>query len=177
MNKLQPIVNLVRGRPIVAVFEVCLRCNSSCGYCDLPLNVGRYEMTRQEIRQVFTSLYQEGLRFLFIQGGEPLIRKDLPEILEDLVNIGYSVTLITNGTLLKPSLVSRLATLPLNLSVSLDTLNRERYAQIRGADQLPLVLEGLRCLIDYPHPKFLTCIVSERNHDDVVEVFQNSRLH
>lgn len=108
-------------------------------------------MTREEIRRVFTSLYEDGLRFLFIQGGEPLVRKDLPEILEDLVAIGYSVTMITNGTLLKPSIVSRLAALPLNLSVSLDTLNQERYAHIRGADQLPLVLEGIRCLKNYPH--------------------------
>ena len=44
---------LIRGRPILAVFEICLRCNSACGYCDLPLNVGRYEMTRDEIRKVF----------------------------------------------------------------------------------------------------------------------------
>ena len=99
----RPFMNLIRERPLVAVFEVCLRCNSSCGYCDLPLNEGRYEMTREEIRRVFISLYEDGLRFLFIQGGEPLVRKDLPEILEDLVAIGYSVTMITNGTLLKPS--------------------------------------------------------------------------
>lgn len=171
----RPLMNLIRERPLVAVFEVCLRCNSSCGYCDLPLNQGRYEMYREEIRRIFTSLYKDGLRFLFIQGGEPLVRKDLPEILEDLVEIGFSVTLITNGTLLRPSIVSRLAALPLNLSVSLDTLNRERYAEIRGADQLPLVLEGLRSLADYPHPKFLTCIVSERNQNDVVDVVRFAR--
>lgn len=171
----QPVVNLIRERPLVAVFEVCLRCNSSCGYCDLPLNVGRYEMTREEIRRVFTSLYDDGLRFLFIQGGEPLVRKDLTEILEDLVEIGYSVTLITNGTLLRPSTVARLAILPINISVSLDTLNRDRYHHIRGADQLPLVLEGIQCLADYPHPKFLTCIVSDRNQDDVLDVVRFAR--
>lgn len=171
----RPFMNLIRERPLVAVFEVCLRCNSSCGYCDLPLNEGRYEMTREEIRRVFISLYEDGLRFLFIQGGEPLVRKDLPEILEDLVAIGYSVTMITNGTLLKPSIVSRLAALPLNLSVSLDTLNQKRYAHIRGADQLPLVLEGIRCLKDYPHPKYLTCIVSEGNQEDVIDVVRFAR--
>jgi MoaA/NifB/PqqE/SkfB family radical SAM enzyme len=75
-----PLHNLCRGRPVLAVFEVCLRCNSNCGYCDLPLNVGRYEMTRPEIRDVFTRLYQDGLRFLFGQGGEPLLRADLADI-------------------------------------------------------------------------------------------------
>ncbi|NIR28283.1 MAG: hypothetical protein GWN84_02905 [Gammaproteobacteria bacterium] len=42
----KPLFNLARGRPVLAVFELCLRCNSACGYCDLPLNLGRYEMTR-----------------------------------------------------------------------------------------------------------------------------------
>lgn len=41
-----PVRNLVRGMPLLAVFQVCLRCNSNCGYCNLPLNQGRYEMTR-----------------------------------------------------------------------------------------------------------------------------------
>ncbi len=170
-------MNVIQARPVVAVFEVCLRCNSSCGYCDLPLNIGRYEMTRKEIQKVFSNLYQDGLRHIFIQGGEPLLRRDLPEILEDLNAIGYGLTLITNGTLLKPTLVSRLAKLPLNISVSLDTLNQERYHQIRGADQLRLVLEGITHLKDYPHPKYLTCIVSEANRHDVIEVVRFARAH
>lgn len=35
--------NLALRRPMLAVFQVNLRCNASCGYCNLPLNVGRYE--------------------------------------------------------------------------------------------------------------------------------------
>ncbi len=171
----RPLLNLVRGRPVLAVFEVCLRCNSACGYCNLPLNVGRYEMTREEIRRVFTNLYRDGLRFVFVQGGEPLLRKDLPEILEDLAGLGIGLSLITNGTRFTPALVERLAALPLNLSVSLDTLDRERYGQIRGADQLPLVLEGVALLEKYPHPKYLTCIVSEANQDDVLDVVRFAR--
>jgi MoaA/NifB/PqqE/SkfB family radical SAM enzyme len=166
---------LVRGRPVLAVFEVCLRCNSACGYCNLPLNVGRYEMTREEIRRVFAGLYRDGLRFVFVQGGEPLLRKDLPEILEDLASLGFGLSLITNGTRFTPALVGRLAALPLNLSVSLDTLDRERYRRIRGADQLPLVLAGIDLLEKFPHPKYLTCIVSEANRGDVLDVVRFAR--
>jgi len=70
----RPLLNIIQGRPILAIFEVCLRCNSACGYCGLPLNEGRYEMTREEIRRVFAGLYRDGLRFVFVQGGEPLLR-------------------------------------------------------------------------------------------------------
>lgn len=173
----RPLLNLVQGRPVLAVFEVCLRCNSACGYCNLPLNVGRYEMTREEIRRVFSDLYRGGLRFIFVQGGEPLLRRDLPEILEDLADLGFSLTLITNGTRFSHGLVARLAQLPLNISVSLDTLDRARYQRIRGADQLPQVLAGIDLLAEYPHSKYLTCIVSEINRPDVVDVVRFARQH
>jgi len=172
---LTPVINLMAGRPVLATFQVNLRCNSACGYCDLPLNVGRYEMMREEIQGVFSGLYRDGVRFVLVQGGEPLLRRDLPEILEDLSVLGYQLTLITNGTKLTAHLVEQLGRLPLTISVSLDTLNREQYRQIRGADQLPQVLEGIALLKDFPHPKFLTCIVSEVNRGEVPAVVRFAR--
>lgn len=172
---LKPVRNLLTGRPVLATFQVNLRCNSACGYCDLPLNVGRYEMTRDEILGVFSRLYRDGVRFVLVQGGEPLLRRDLPEILEDLSAIGFHLTLITNGTKITPQLVERLGRLPVAISVSLDTLDRVKYQQIRGADQLALVLEGIALLKDFPHPKFLTCIVSDVNRAEAPVVVRFAR--
>ena len=59
-------------------------------------------MTREEIREVFSCLYRDGVRFVLVQGGEPLLRRDLPEILEDLSAIGLHLTLITNVTKVRP---------------------------------------------------------------------------
>lgn len=170
-----PIWSLLRGRPVMAVFEICLRCNSRCGYCDLPLNQGRDEMTRAEIRAIFTALYRQGLRYLFVQGGEPLVRRDTLEVLEDLSGIGYGLCLVTNGTKLTPEVVERLARLSVSVSVSLDSLDRETYHQVSGADQLPRVLRGLETLDGYPHPKFIACIVTERNRGDVEAVCRFAR--
>lgn len=167
--------NLLRRRPLLAIFQANLRCNSNCGYCNLPLNEGRYEMPREEIRTLFHGLYRDGLRLVFVQGGEPLLRRDLPEILEDVVQIGFRATVITNGTRLTADLVQRFEALSLSLAVSLDTLDRARYAQIRGADQLVQVLTGLDLLKGYRAPKFLICIVSERNRDDVGDVVRFAR--
>jgi MoaA/NifB/PqqE/SkfB family radical SAM enzyme len=132
-------------------------------------------MTREEIRTVFSSLYRDGVRFLLLQGGEPLLRRDLPEVLEDLSAIGFHLTLITNGTKITQQLVERLGRLPVSISVSLDTLDRSKYWTIRGADQLEQVLEGIARLKDFPHPKFLTCIVSDVNRADVPAVVRFAR--
>ncbi len=174
-NTLKPVKNLLAGRPVLATFQVNLRCNSACGYCDLPLNVGRYEMTREEIQRAFSVLYRDGVRFVLVQGGEPLLRRDLPEILGDLSEIGFQLTLITNGTKVTPQVVERLGRLPVAVSVSLDTLDRETYRQIRGADQLEHVLEGIALLKTFPHPKFLTCIVSEVNRTEAPAVVRFAR--
>lgn len=172
---IRPLINLVRQRPLLAVFEVNLQCNSRCGYCDLPLNVGRYEMSREEIRRIFTGLYRDGLRYVFVQGGEPTLRKDLLDILHDLHGMGFALTLITNGTRLSEDFLRRLAVLPVSVSVSLDTLDRQRYKTIRGADQLKLVMAGLERLQAYPHPKYITCIVSEQNREETLDVVRFSR--
>ncbi|MBI3807097.1 MAG: radical SAM protein [Nitrospirae bacterium] len=174
-NGLKLFTNLIAGQPVLATFQVNLRCNSACGYCDLPLNVGRYEMTREEIQGVFSCLYHDGVRFVLVQGGEPLLRRDLVEILEDLSAIGFHLTLITNGTKVTPQFIERLGRLPVAISVSLDTLDREKYRQIRGADQLEHVLEGIALLKTFPHPKFLTCIVSEVNRTEAPAVVRFAR--
>lgn len=95
---------------------------------------------------------------MLLQEGEPSLRRDLPEILEDLSGIGFHLTLITNGTTFTPRLVEQLSRVPLAISVSLDTLDRVKYQQIRGADQLMQVLEGIALLKDFPHPKFLPAL-------------------
>lgn len=85
-------------------------------------NVGRYKMIREE--------NPEGLCWSL---------SVTMWILENLSAIGVQLTLITNGTELTPKLVERLGRLPLAISVSLDTLDREQERQIRGADQLPRI--------------------------------------
>lgn len=134
-------------------------------------------MTRGEIRRVFSHLYEEGLRVVFLQGGEPLVRRDLPEILEGLASRGFHLSLITNGTKFTESLSDRLEPLKVNISISLDTLHRERYQRIRGRDQLPEVFNGIKLLQNYPHPKYLTCIVNNQNRHDVLDVARFARAH
>jgi len=159
--------NLALGKPILAIFEANLRCNSACGYCALPLNLGRPEMTRAQIFSMFEKLARNGMLFVFLQGGEPTLRDDIADILEDLCALGLFPVLITNGTRLTEVLVRRLARLRMHVSVSLDSLDRERYKHIRGADQLPRVLRGIDALSAFPGKKFITCILSDVNRNEV----------
>ena len=53
---LTPFTSLIVGHPVLATFQVNLRCNSACGRCDLPLNVSRSEMTKEEVQKIFAGL-------------------------------------------------------------------------------------------------------------------------
>lgn len=176
-RKVLPIINLFRHKPVLALFEVNLQCNSGCGYCSLPLNQGRYEMSRAEIRRVFDGLYRDGLRYVFLQGGEPTLREDLLEIIADLHEIGFTQTLVSNGTRMSEAFIDRLRNMPVNVTISLDSLDRARYQRIRGQDQLKNVLAAVNRLADYPHPKYLACVVSEQNRDEVMDLLRFAREH
>jgi len=78
-------------------------------------------MTRQEIRAVFGQLYDESIRFVLVQGGEPLLCPDLVDVLQDIFSRGLLLTLVSNGTRLTEDLEREFPALRLPLFISLDT--------------------------------------------------------
>jgi len=131
-----------RSAAVLATLQVNLRCYSACGYCDLPLHVGRYEMTRKEMRGAFSCLYRDGIRFVLVQGGEPLLRRDVPEILKDLSAIGVHLTLIKNGRIGRGTVIGQTMLIILrNSTVSIaPTAVRERVRPVELA--VPSFLSG-----------------------------------
>jgi len=119
--QIRPSNRLFAGRPVLVTFQCNHRCNSAYEYCDLLLNQGRYEMTRQEIRAVFGQLYDESIRFVLVQGGEPLLCPDLVDVLQDIFSRGLLLTLVSNGTRLTEDLEREFPALRLPLFISLDT--------------------------------------------------------
>src|SRR5258708_13022935 len=97
-----------------------------------------------------------GIEQIRLAGGEPLVRRDVPDLVRELRKIEglRSLSLTTNGILLK-QLAGALAGAGLTrINVSLDSLIREKFAQLTRRDQFNRVLEGLEELEKYPsiHP-------------------------
>ena len=87
----------------------------------------------------------EGVAKLRVTGGEPLVRRDVALLVESLAALPglTDLSLTTNGVLLEP-LAPDLARAGLRrVNVSLDTLDRDRFAAMSGRDRLPDVLRGL----------------------------------
>jgi cyclic pyranopterin phosphate synthase len=134
------------------------RCNFRCPYC-MPKEVfgGRYRflprqeiLTYEEIERLVRAFHRLGVRKVRITGGEPLLRKDLPQLVEALVAIGresgegIDVVLTTNGSLL-PHLAEDLAAAGLDrITVSLDSLDDQIFRAMNDVDYpVSRVLEGI----------------------------------
>jgi GTP 3',8-cyclase len=125
------------------------RCNIRCFYC-MPESVAAFQpvselLTFPQIVRLAEISAGLGFRKIRITGGEPLLRPKLPDLIASLAAIPgvEDLALTTNAVLLakcaKPLYDAGLR----RLNVHLDTLDRERFAQLTRRDDLPRVLEGI----------------------------------
>lgn len=122
----------VRRRPVLVNFEVTLRCNARCGFCD-------YWKTPAEERANETAHFAEAARYfnpmvVTFTGGEPLLRRDLEAIVRSVhgaIRLKY-ITLITHGGMLTPERARALWSAGVSqFNVSLDYLDG-RHDEARG---------------------------------------------
>lgn len=126
------------------------RCNLRCVYCmpskGVPLlrhgDLLRYE----EILRTVRIAAQLGVRKVRITGGEPLVRKNLPWLIQSLKAISgiEDISLTTNGLLLSGTIDALASAGLTRINVSIDSLLPERYAEITRGGDLSRVLEGVQ---------------------------------
>jgi cyclic pyranopterin phosphate synthase len=161
------------------------RCNERCTYCMpqelqewLPRNdILTFEETLRLIR-IATDL---GVTKIRLTGGEPLTRRNVLELFRALPRLRNlrSIGLSTNGTLLtreaEPGLTMAQAVRDCgfdSINISLDTLDRDRYARITGRDLLPEVIAGIEAAIEAGFPQIkLNCVLMRgRNESSLINL-------
>lgn len=153
------------------------RCNFRCPYCmpEHPHFLPRSALlTRAELRRLLRLFVGElGIARLRLTGGEPLLRRDLEQVLEDcaaLRAVGLErISLTTNGALLAPR-AARLKAAGLDdLNVSLDALDPQTFARLSGGREVQPVLEGIAQARAVGLPvKLNAVIVRDVNEDEIL---------
>ena len=126
------------------------KCNLRCAYC-MPEDFSAWTpssrlLTRQELVRIVSVAVAQGITTVRLTGGEPLLHPEVVEIVRDLAQLpnAPAISLTTNGLLLG-DLAQPLHEAGLQrVNVSLDTLNRQRFAEITKRDRLDEVLAGIR---------------------------------
>lgn len=141
-----PIAEL---NPRVVFIEVTNRCNLLCQTC--PRTFFDREPLKSLTLEEFIAIAEQfpHMQRALLHGiGEPLLNRDLPDIIEYLVARNVEVIINSNGTLLSPDWQERLIKSGLNeYRCSIDGAKNETYARIRGANLLPKLTEGLEGLV------------------------------
>lgn len=161
---------LGRGRTAAASVNLLNECNQRCPMCKVWTGP-EVQLSLADLERAFRALRAAGVRLLEIAGGEPLLRKDLPEILALADRSDLLYALNTNGTAVTDSALEAVRAAPglLQVAVSIDSLDRERYAFLRGRDQLRQALAGLERLraCGLPAPLKVNVAVSRHNFTEL----------
>ena len=124
-------------RPVV-VWNVTRRCNLKCVHCyahakNVPFND---ELTFEQGKKLIDNLTEFGVPVLLFSGGEPLMRKDLPDLADYAVQKGMRAVISTNGTLISTELARTLKNIGLSyVGISLDGMQKinDRFRGVKGA--------------------------------------------
>jgi GTP 3',8-cyclase len=175
------------GRLISDVrISVTDRCNFRCQYCmpaeGLPW-LERAEILRfEEIARVVGLLAGIGVSSVRLTGGEPLVRRELPRLVEMLRAIEGvdDLALTTNGYLLERDADALVAAGVNRFNVSVDSLQRDRFFTLTRRDALPQVLRGLEALSRHPeaHPIKINAVALRGfTEDEVLPFARFAREH
>lgn len=168
------------NRPILSFrMSITNRCNLNCLYCHhdgmLP---SKDEMTPLEIEKITKIAKDLGVRRVRLSGGEPLIRKDIVDIVDKISQIGFKdISITTNGTYLsKYSKDLKDAGLD-RVNVSLDTLNKDRYKFLTKKYYLDSVKDGILKAVEVglSPVKINMVMMKGINEDEVWDMFRFSR--
>ena len=156
------------------------KCNLRCRYCMPPHGITPLAheeiLTLEEIFRLVGIMEQLGIRKVRLTGGEPMVRKNLPWLVEQIHGLCgiREIAMTTNGTLFAPQAkVYREAGLTA-VNISLDTLDPERFRCITGCDQadraagVDSVLRAIDAALEQQLRVKINCVPCvEMNGDDI----------
>jgi len=144
--------HLAKDLPNQVYIEVTNYCNSLCVSCPLTYNhflpqEPKHHLGWDNFRRIVDQLPR--LDRVVLHGiGEPLLNKELPRFISHLKERGAEVLFNTNAILLDQKRGDALVEAGLDeMRVSLDAVTPELYAQLRGVDQLPKVIQNLKAFV------------------------------
>jgi cyclic pyranopterin phosphate synthase len=172
------------GRPLRSLrISVTDRCNLRCQYCMpepeyawLPRET---LLTFDELATVAGAFTGLGVDRIRITGGEPLLRRNLPALVERLARTAglADLAMTTNGVLLAPQAATLKAAGLRRITVSLDTLHRTRFKALAGFDEHASVFAGIDAAAraGFESLKIDTVIVRSVNDDELVDMIEFGR--
>ena len=160
-------------RPVV-VWNITRRCNLKCVHCyaQATKEAEANELTTQEGKKLIDDLAGFGVPVLLFSGGEPLVRKDLPELAEYAVQKGMRAVISTNGTLITPQMARKLKDIGLSyVGISLDGMSsiNDEFRGVKGS--FNAAMKGIENCQAVGIKVGLRFTINKANADEIGKIF------
>ncbi|MBW2648936.1 MAG: 12,18-didecarboxysiroheme deacetylase [Deltaproteobacteria bacterium] len=160
-------------RPVV-VWNVTRRCNLKCVHCYSSSQNIKYsgELTTEEGKALISDLASFGCPVILFSGGEPLMREDLPELVQFAADSGIRAVISTNGTLITEEKARIFAGIGLSyMGVSLDGTGEihDRFRGVRGA--FDAAVRGIRHCQDAGIKVGVRFTITGENSSEIPAIF------
>jgi len=166
--------------PVTITWEVTLGCNLHCDHCLSGSGPGHQmpgELSTEEAKSFIDELDEMDVFQVNIGGGEPFVRPDMLELLEELTSRDISTCVSTNGTQLDEETLDRVEAMdPLFLQVSMDGLQADNDA-IRGEGVYDQVVDSLERLEDRDIGTTVNTVVTRQNVADLPDIYDLAEAH
>lgn len=169
-NGVEPTLQIMRT-PRSADIEITSRCNLKCRYCyyfDNP-EVEYRDLPTNEWLRFFDELGRCAVMDVTLQGGEPFIREDLPQLIEGIIRNRMRFSILSNGTLIDDAIAAFLAATNRcnSVQISMDGSGPETHDACRGRGSFDGALRGIRILQRYKIPVAVRVTIHHHNVYDL----------
>ena len=160
----------VKKYPLVLMLEPLYRCNLACAGCGKIDHPDEILDKRLSVKECLDAVDECGAPMVSIPGGEPLIHKEMPEIVEGIVARKKFVYLCTNGLLLKKKINDYTPSPYLTFSVHLDGLQERHDASVCQEGVFDIAVEAIKLALDKGFRVTINCTLFQgENAAEVAE--------
>ena len=152
------------------------RCNMRCAYCVADSVCEERSgglLTFEEIERICRAASEVGIKKIKVTGGEPLLRKGVPELVGRLKAVPgiEQVTLTTNGSLLREHSSALISAGVDAVNVSLDSLRNDRFRILTGGGDLCRTLDGIKAIKESgSRTRINTVLIRNMNDDEIADL-------
>jgi len=161
---------ILNSKPVLCNYYVTYRCNAKCSFCDIWEKPSPY-ITLENAEQNFKDLKTLGVKVIDFTGGEPLLHRQLPELLKLAKKMGF-ITTVTTNALLYPKQAMKLSGLIDMLHFSLDSPNAEEHNQSRGVKLFDKFEESIAVALNLNERPDILFTVFSHNIHQIQEVYE-----
>ncbi|MBC8495059.1 radical SAM protein [archaeon] len=164
-------------KPKEAIVSMTNRCNLRCEMCDIPKTDKYIDIPTKKVKELIVDLRKIGCKSIVFAGGEPLIREDIFELIDEAKENNLKVCITSNGTLIDQGAADKLGLLGVDVvNISIDGKEKTHDA-LRGKGKYKKAINALELLRRNDVETTIASIVCKQNYKELTQVLELAKKY